>query len=86
MNKDYNDLIVKIIKENPSCYTTKITRQLENRYLYDYIMEMTKEFPDLNCSTRIYWILNDIHEYPKCKVCGKEIRHNAICRPLTGYT
>lgn len=86
MNKDYNDLIVKIIKENPSCYTTKITRKLENRYLYDYIMEMTKDFPDLNCSTRIYWILNDIHEYPKCKVCGNEIRHNAICRPLTGYT
>ena len=27
-----------------------------------------------NLMSRIYCLLNDIEEYPKCKVCGKEIK------------
>lgn len=34
--------------------------------------------------TRIYWILNDIFDFPKCEVCGKQILRNVSTLDL-GY-
>ncbi|MFW5871690.1 MAG: hypothetical protein ACOCUT_01150 [bacterium] len=42
---------------------------------YDSIFELTSFLPE-NCqiSERIYCIMNDIEEYPKCGVCDKNVK------------
>lgn len=38
---------------------------------------------DFTMSTRIYWILNGLTDFPKCKTCGNPIYINASA--ITGY-
>lgn len=42
-------------------------------YYTSYIKTEILSYKTLNISERIYALLNDISEYPKCKFCGKEI-------------
>ena len=47
-------------------------------HLIQYINNKTKFLADpyFKLSTKIYCVLNNISEFPKCKTCGKEIRKN----------
>lgn len=51
------------------------------------INELTPKLNDpyYNLKTKIFWILNDIHDFPICQVCGKEIKKNVISVNL-GYS
>lgn len=44
----------------------------KNKDLLEFIECMTPLLQDqfFKLSTKIYWVLNDLHEFPKCKECG----------------
>lgn len=54
--------------------------------LMDYIKEHTKPLNDefYTIATRVFWILHDITEFPKCDTCGVEIRDN-VYSVIMGY-
>jgi hypothetical protein len=63
-------------------------RKVENSEVLKWIHDNTPE-PLRNwnykLSTIIYWILNDIDDFPKCKSCGKPIGINRNVRFTKGY-
>ena len=42
-------------------------------------------FSELPLNTKLFWFLNDIKRYPKCEICGKELR-KTNCHPIKGYS
>lgn len=60
-----------------------ITKSLCSKHNKDILTEVYALTPTLDDSftilTRLYWIVNGITEFPKCKVCGKELRRNISC-------
>lgn len=54
-------------------YLSKILHSSEKRYLYDYIQRYDEKIKDYNINTKIYWIINNIHDFPKCKKCGRPL-------------
>lgn len=75
--------IKSIVLSSPKGYQNILKARKD---LLDYIIKMTPELDgeNVNISTRIYWLLNDIHELPRCKSCGK-IFHDRNANALTGY-
>lgn len=61
----------------PRSYFKKIKAK-SNQHILKYIEDHTPllDSPEFLISTKVYWILNNITEFPKCVVCGKEIRRN----------
>lgn len=67
----YKKELKAFIESNPGTYSRRIKRN--NPKLYKFILENT---PDtLKLSTRMYWILNDIYDFPRCEICGKEFKN-----------
>lgn len=69
----------KLVAENPRAYfkmlnakySKKVEKSLE--YLRDWMNTVTPKLsgPEYRISTKTYWILNDIIDFPRCKICGK---------------
>lgn len=59
-----------------------IIKFLFSKHNKDILTEVYALTPMLDDSftilTRLYWIVNGITEFPKCKVCGKEMRRNIL--------
>lgn len=85
MNEDLKADLKKLIAEKPmnygQCCNSKAYAELKSK-----IMAATPLLasPEFKFSTRVFWILNDITEFPKCYVCGKDITRN-IRTLETGY-
>ena len=81
------DSIRQLIKQHPRSWTRIALSKKEfekyGKHILDYVP--IPEIKELHFSTRTYWFLNDVTEFPKCTTCGKELDHRQPCRPLTGY-
>ena len=49
----------------------------------DILTEIIKNTPKLNTvsvklRTRLYWYLNNLIDFPKCVVCGKDIKSDIV--------
>ena len=66
--------IMYILDNNKFNYSHMIKGK-NNKELYNWLMEKTNHItdPNINVSTRLYMLIHDIHDIPKCKTCGKEI-------------
>lgn len=65
------DIIKNIFKNKNGKISSKA-----NLYLSKYEQEIISLTPNCmsdNLYERIHWILNNVYDYPKCKICGKEI-------------
>lgn len=70
-NNNYIESIKSIVDAHHTQYG-KFLRKPENKHLLEFIENYESEkLKDNNLQTKIYWILNDIHDYPKC--------HNPNC-------
>ena len=69
----------------PDNYARMLKTEKYKKY-YDYIILNTPMLNDkkYKMSTKVYWILNDITDFPKCYVCGTPITKNVISVNL-GY-
>ena len=70
-NNNYIESIKSIVDAHHTQYG-KFLRRPENKHLLEFIEQYEQDkLKDNNLQTKVYWILNDIHDYPKC--------HNPNC-------
>lgn len=65
---------------------TPISRWPKYANLKKWLVDKTPKLNEINAtlSTRIYWVLNDITDFPTCKTCGRQLKSNvSVAR---GYT
>lgn len=88
-------------KHNPEMFarlstliSSKQLRQVlaqANRDLLQWINDQLEKYSSIlsgcNIATKVYWILNDVHELPKCKCCNKSdnYAHKNIVSISQGY-
>lgn len=77
--------IKKIVTEHPHNYAGILTSKAK-KYLKDYIDFKTPLLNDeyYSMATRCFWILNSLEDFPRCKTCGKPIKHNV--KVTVGYS
>lgn len=80
-NPDYFNDLVSLVENHPSKYSLILNKHGKKRehkipeykYLNDWINDVTKEkLGDsfYSTPTKCVWILNDLHDFPVCSVCG----------------
>lgn len=73
--------IKRLVSEHPRAYFKMLNAKYSKKagkplsYLRDWINAMTLKLSgaEYRISTKVYWILNNIVDFPKCVLCGKEI-------------
>lgn len=68
-NLELENKILEIVKSHPNGTWPRIILAKENRYLLDYINARTPKLQDgdYKLSTKIYWTLNNIQDFPLCQ-------------------
>lgn len=84
MNREEKIDQIRQIVDNYCWVFSRILQGQKHRDLYDFIMEETKDHPELLFKTRVFWIINGIHEHGKCVVCGKQLKQKNCTK--NGYT
>ena len=71
------DEIKELIKTRPNnygqCCASKSYKELGDK-IFNLVPLLQQD--NFSFKTRMYWILNDIFDFPKCEVCGKPIYKN----------
>lgn len=74
MLQSYKDEILSIYKNNlRKGGWNRILRAKKHKYLLDALNSDYGFLPSLN--EQIYWLYNDLQEYPKCCICNQEIKN-----------
>lgn len=77
MNERLKEKLFALIKEKPvnygQCCGSKAYAELRTEILAATPKLLSDEF---DFKTRIFWILHDITDFPKCSICGKPITRN----------
>lgn len=76
-NKNIVEYINSLVKNHPRSYF-KTLKSKSNSNILAYINENTPLLQDdrFLISTKVYWILNNLHDFPRCKICGSKIVKN----------
>lgn len=82
----YKTQIKELIQQNSHGYTNHI---LKDNILMDYINFKTPLLQDTfyTLATKLYWLLNDIHDFPECPYCHKQDKfiHSNVLNVNLGY-
>ena len=77
MNKtDIIHKLKEIINTNPTNFSNNLHKKENDcllKWIYDNIPDRLKT-GSYNLSTILYWIVNDIEDFPRCKICGNKLR------------
>lgn len=76
-----------MINHNRITAISRILLAPSQKLMYDWICSITSDVNGDKISERLYWILNDIHEYPKCKHpdCNNYVNSNQYKSIAFGY-
>ena len=68
--------IIDIFHKCPDGYSTifKKSRKDLGNYLFELYPQLQDKY--YKTSTRVYWLINNLTDFPKCKTCGKTIIRN----------
>jgi hypothetical protein len=82
----YKNEIKNLIIEKPSAYVA-LLKNKKFSYLFNFINEMTPKLNDeiYSLSTKVFWILNDLNDFPICPLCGKSYGENINVSINRGY-
>ena len=75
MNKNtFIEQLKKLVDEHSRTYTQILQNNQKYKELLKFINDNTPLLKDkfYTLKTKIFWILNDIHEFPKCRTCGNK--------------
>lgn len=63
-----------LVENHPRSYF-KTLKSSKGKHLLEYTVFKTPKLNDpfYNISTKVYWVLNDLSDFPKCQYCGKQI-------------
>ncbi len=77
--------LVQTQKSNYAMYLTRPKFGL--KFLLDWIIEKTPLLKDpiYELKTKIYWILSGITQFPKCEICGDELKNINVYSVQQGY-
>lgn len=56
--------------------------------LHDFVEQKTYEFlsdPFYTFRTKLYWVVNDLTEFPRCKECGNKLKFKNVDSVQRGY-
>lgn len=85
ISNDYKTQIIQLLMTCPRKWGQLLCKVKKYEHLHQAVLEHSKDFHELNMSTRVYWFLNDITAYPVCSQCHEnELRH-VRCHPIKGY-
>lgn len=76
MNKNtFIEKLKKLVDEHSRTYTKILEHNQKYKELLKFINDNTPLLKDkfYTLKTKIFWILNDIHEFPKCRTCGNKL-------------
>lgn len=81
-NSEQLELLKNIVKKHYRGFTKTIL--CKHPELITFINENTPLLKDnvYKLKTKIYWLINDLKDFPKCKYCGKTIGINYNIRGL----
>lgn len=75
-NEEYDKILRYWVKEYPRSYFKKIKAK-SNQHILNYIEKCTPLLgDDYLISTKVYWVLNKLDDFPTCKICGNKIFKN----------
>ena len=89
-NPQYFNELVKLINDNPIVYSIRLNAKGRKRdvgiippykHLLDWINTVTAFKlldPFYKTPTKCYWILHDLHDFPKCVVCGSQEHYKKV--------
>jgi len=88
-NLEYEEQIRSIVEEHPGGTWPRIILAKKNKHLLDYINGRTPllQNPKYTLATKIYWTLNDLHDFPLCQNehCHRPLVNQNV-NVLKGYT
>ena len=64
---------LKVIMKQYKFHYGKILKHPENKDLMEFIESWSDKLSGHRLSTKIFWVLHDIHDFPLCKECGKPL-------------
>jgi len=81
------EIIKNIIKENPTSYSA-ILKNKKNLNILKFIIDMTPKLNDkfYSLSTKVFWVLNDLTDFPICPICKKTYGQNINIVLNRGYS
>lgn len=83
----------RLVSEHPRAYFKMLNAKYSRKagkpltYLRDWVNAMTPKLSnaEYSVSTKAYWILNGVVDFPKCQVCGEEIGVGGDVDATAGY-
>lgn len=67
---------LKAIMKQYKFHYWRILRHPENKDLMEFIDSWSDKLEGHRLSTKIFWVLHDIHDFPLCKECGKPLNRD----------
>lgn len=69
---------MELVEKFPRSYFNTLANNRRFEYLRKWIDDQTPALADpfYTLSTKCFWILNGLTDFPRCVICGKEISAN----------
>ena len=76
-NPEYDSILKEWVERHPRSYFKKL-KASKNRKILEYVEKMTPKLSDGKylVSTKVFWVLNGLSDFPKCRICGKPLLQN----------
>lgn len=74
MNDDIKKILIDKYISSPKGWLGWLNAK-SNKYIRDELSKMFTNHPDLPIKEKVYWIIHDMADYPKCSICGKPVKH-----------
>lgn len=67
-----NNQIYELFLQHQKTFSHWLKR---DKHLYDYFMDATYpiDYTNLHFGTRLYWLMHQFQEFPRCKTCGRQL-------------
>jgi len=71
----------------PAVRMLLIARSKKYRDIYEYVLQKTKDIPDIPFTARVYFVISNDYSYRKCSLpgCNNDISHKTKADPFNGY-
>ena len=84
MNEDIKNIIIKKYKSSPKGWRRWILSK-DNRDILEALSQEFINIPNITLREQMYWLVNDLKEYPRCKTCQRSLSSKHFIGPHHGY-
>ena len=88
-NRTLKELLLDVVSKHPRSYLQKLKLYDDYDCILAQIIECTSKLtnPNISLKTRVYWIINDIYDFPRCSnpKCNRLLDDKNIKNIIVGY-